>query len=271
MPIIVSGFTSNAGDIDAKISVDNDTLNILNEARFAIRRNDLWFRQLPGRFYSFPSPTCHIPPGKVTANCITDFNLSELDLNEQRALPLTVGPNNSYTRNIHKGWYKALLNINLFNNYSERYPAINMNVYIGGMINDSTVGDNRLAHTVDDHSIFLYAGIAWKGDVNRYKYKVITTSGEGTPDVEGNITGSVTTTVGDPTNKVAIEQGSNCTYPYRISKHPTKSYFERRVMMLYPDYRYSDATSDLSNPIRLHCRGNTTMERQYNILVPGEE
>ena len=50
LPVIVSGSQTNDQDIAVKISVDNDTLAILNTEKYLDRR-DLWYKQLPERFY----------------------------------------------------------------------------------------------------------------------------------------------------------------------------------------------------------------------------
>ena len=95
LPVIISGSATNHRDFNVKIGVDNDTLDILNKARFASGREDLWFRQLPENFYSFPSQTCHVAPGQNTNLYIIDFNLKGLDTNENWVLPLTVMPDPS--------------------------------------------------------------------------------------------------------------------------------------------------------------------------------
>ena len=64
LPVIVSGSQANDRDIDVKISVDNDTLAILNIEKYLDRR-DLWYKQLPEQFYSFPTKNvCRIPAGR---------------------------------------------------------------------------------------------------------------------------------------------------------------------------------------------------------------
>ena len=118
LPVIISGSANNHRDFNVKIGVDNDTLDILNKARFASGREDLWFRQLPENFYSFPSQTCHVASGHNTNTYIIDFNLKGLDTNENWVLPLTVMPDPSYKLNIRSGWDKALLNVKLFNDSS---------------------------------------------------------------------------------------------------------------------------------------------------------
>lgn len=43
LPVIVSGSKSNSRNIDAKIAVDEDTLRILNQEKFPVGRQDLWY------------------------------------------------------------------------------------------------------------------------------------------------------------------------------------------------------------------------------------
>ena len=53
LPILVSGSTKNDRDITVKIGIDADTLRTLNIARFS-SREDLWYREMPSKHYSFP-------------------------------------------------------------------------------------------------------------------------------------------------------------------------------------------------------------------------
>ena len=92
-------------------------VNRLNQEKYLDRR-DLWYKQLPERFYSFPTENvCHIPAGKNVQTYDIDFHLEGLDLNEKWVLPLMIDKDPSYAQNVRKGYYKALLNIHLFNDY----------------------------------------------------------------------------------------------------------------------------------------------------------
>lgn len=55
LPVIVSGSKSNSRNIDAKIAVDEDTLRILNQEKFPVGRQDLWYVPLAEQHYSFES------------------------------------------------------------------------------------------------------------------------------------------------------------------------------------------------------------------------
>ena len=154
LPVLVSGTKTNGRDITVNIGVDNDTLAILNTERFAVNREDLWFRQLPENFYSFSSDRCVVKAGQNTALYPIEFNMQGIDLSEKWVLPITV-LDGDYEKNTRKGYYKALLGVNLFNDYSGKYAANAMNVYIDGETNDPATVDNRTCRVVDDKTLFF--------------------------------------------------------------------------------------------------------------------
>lgn len=270
VPVIVSGSRSNSKDYIVKISVDNDTLAILNSERFASGRQDLWFRQLPEQYYSFPKQTCEVKAGQITNTFTIDFNLKGLDTQENWVLPLTIDPDPSYKLNIRSGWDKALLNIKLYNDFSGNYASSNMYVYMDGSESDGAVEDYRECRVVDDRTVFFLAGTTWSEDINRALYKVLAKFEEGVTDDKGVITGNVTLSAGDPNNGINFEVSGPCTYRYEVTPDPTKKYLERRITTMYLDYKYTDITSDPKNPMRFHVMGNMTMERKYNTQIPDE-
>ena len=271
IPVILSGSQSNKEHMSIVIGVDNDTLNILNNEKFASGRTDLWYKQLPEKFYSFPSTTCEFAPGEDVKTYTIDFNLKDIDLSEKWVLPLTIVKNDGYVQNTRKGWNKALLGINLFNDYSGWYSSKGMNIYIDGSENDPATEDTRQCRVVDDRTVFFYAGTIWDEDVNRGRYKVMARFEEGTKNSSGDIEGKITLYSGDPENKAQIEPTGNCSYIYQVIKHPTKPYLERRITTMYLDYKYTDFTTSEKNPTRFHAKGNMSLERQYNTLIPDEE
>lgn len=271
VPVIISGSNTNDKNYVVKISVDNDTLAILNSERFASGREDLWFKQLPEQYYSFPSQTCEIKAGQNTNTYTIDFNLKGLNTQENWVLPLTIDRDPSYNINIRNGWYKALLNVKLYNDFSGNYASSNMYVYIDGQESDGAVEDYRECRVVDDRSVFFLAGTTWSEDINRALYKIVTRFEEGVKDDKGVITGPLTLSAGDPANAINFEKSGDCTYRYEVIKHATKPYLERRITTMYLDYKYTDITSDPENPMRFHVKGNMTMERQYNTLIPDED
>ena len=78
LPILVSGSTKNDRDITVKIGIDADTLRTLNIARFS-SREDLWYREMPSKHYSFPE-TVQIKAGENVGYLDIEFDLTGLDL-----------------------------------------------------------------------------------------------------------------------------------------------------------------------------------------------
>ena len=271
VPVIISGSNKNSKAYDIKISVDNDTLDILNHERFASGREDLWYKQLPEDRYSFPTNVCHIAKGEMTNTFTINFNLKDLNMNENWVLPLTIDKDPSYKLNIRNGIYKALLNVKLYNDFSGTYSSQNVYVYRDGESTDGAVEDTRECRVVDDRSVFFLAGATWSEDINRNIYKVVSKFEEGTADDKGVITGTLTLSPGDEANAINLETSGSCTYRYEVLPHNTKPYIERRITTMYLDYKYTDITSDPAHPMRYHVVGNMTMERQYNTLIPDED
>ena len=271
LPVIVSGSQTNGRDINVKISVDNDTLPILNIEKFSARE-DLWYRQLPEKYYSFPTGnTCHIPAGKSTQTYDINFNLKGIDLNEKWVLPLTIDKDPSYVQNMRKGYYKALLNLHLFNDYSGVYAANSMNIYLGENTNDPATVPTRELRVVDEKTAFFYAGTRWEEDENRDKYKVAVSFGEGSKDADGVETGPITITSMSPENPTQIEAYGNCSYRRSVEKHPTEPFMEKHITVIYINYYYTDNTSDPLNPIRYRATGSMAMQRTINTLIPDQD
>ncbi len=87
-----------------------------------------------------------------------------MELDEKYVLPLTIEEDPSYIQNKYKGRYKALLGVNLFNDYSGTYNTTLMNIYIEGTTSDPAKVDTRVARVVDENTIFFYAGSTWVED-----------------------------------------------------------------------------------------------------------
>lgn len=270
LPVIVSGTTDNANNLEVKIGVDNDTLDVLNIAKF-LHRTDLYYRQLPETFYSLASETCHIPAGSNVQSYTIDFNFTNLDLVEKWVLPLTIEPGEGYTPNMWKGWRKALLKINLFNDYSGKYSATSMNIYMDGETTDPATISERNVSVVDENSVFFYAGTVWEEDVNRSKYKVIVTFNPGTTDESGTVSGTLTLRPGDAANEMNLQSSGTCTYEIRSNMDPVQPYLKHYYVTMQMQYNYTDLTSDPSNPIVFNARGSLVLERKINTLIPDQD
>lgn len=270
LPVIVSGTVDNSRNLDIKIGVDNDTLDLLNVSKY-LTRADLYYRQLPENFYSFASETCQIPAGTNVQPYTIDFNFAGLDLVEKWVLPLTVEPGDDYLPNMWKGWRKALLKINLFNDYSGLYSATSMNIYMDGESNDPATIATRTVSVVDENSVFFYVGTVWEEDLNRNKYKVIVTFNPGTPDDKGVISGTLSLRPGDAANEMNLQSVGECKYHIRTNMDETKPYLKHYYVTMQMQYNYTDFTSDPANPMVYNARGSLVMERKINTLIPDQD
>ena len=269
LPVIVSGSQSNKHDITVNIGVDNDTLNMLNQVKYAVNRQDLWYKQLPEQYYNLDTTTCTIPAGQDVALFPVKFNMKGIDLSDEWVLPLTIEPSPDYKLNTRKGWYKALMHVKLFNDFSGTYSANTLNAYIDdGQEKDPATESTREAKVINDSTIFVYAGTIWDEDVNRKIYEVAIRILPGTKNEDGAITGPVEVWLRHPNDKVDFKVTGACSYYYKAQPHETKPNIERRQMTIYLDYKFTDYTTDPSNPLRYHVKGNMSMERLYNMLIP---
>ncbi len=270
LPVIISGTQANKHDMDVKIRVDSDTLATLNKDQYN-DRTDLYYRQLSQEHFKLSSDICHIPAGTSVKTFPIDFDFTGLNLVDKWVLPLTVEESNSYTCNRYNGRDKALLNINLFNDYSGSYSASGMNIYFDGETNNPAVVDTRLSKVVDENSIFIYAGTVWEEDVNRDLYKVIIKFGPGTMQQDSTVTGKVTLSAGDPENRFNLETSGACTYKIQKVMDTNLPYLMHYYVILTLDYKYSDITSDPDNPVRYNAKGMYTLERKINTLIPDQD
>lgn len=154
LPVLRSGLTLSDEAVDVNIVVDNDTLGILNEEKFQYR-TDLWYSQLPEKYYELLSPVCHIPGGSNKELFQIKFKFEDLDLSQEWVLPLKIEDNSSYITNVRKGIHKALLHILPFNDYSGTYSAMAMNIYFIDTEDAPLVVDRRRAHVVDENTVFF--------------------------------------------------------------------------------------------------------------------
>ena len=257
-PLGDNGLKSNSRNIDAKIAVDEDTLRILNQEKFPVGRQDLWYVPLAEQHYSFESNICHIPAGENIQLYPIHFNFNGLELDEKYVLPLTIED-------------KALLGVNLFNDYSGTYNTTLMNIYIEGTTTDPAKVDTRLARVVDENTIFFYAGSTWVEDENRSRYKVFVDFEEGTEAEEGTIKGKLRLYGDEGEPGINIRPLGECKYEKRIIQHETIKYMERHLTTLELSYKYTDVTSNPDYPITYEVKGSMTMERQINPLIPDED
>jgi hypothetical protein len=267
LPVIVSGSKMNDKSINVKISVDNDTLDQLNKEKYDFR-TDLYYKQLPEKFYQLPSPTCHIPADSCQGLYKLSFNFTGIDMVEKWVLPLTIDPDPSYTLNTRLGWYKALLNINLFNDYSGTYSASAMNVYLGDD-NTPSVASTRTARVNDENSIFFYAGVVWEEAEDRGKYKIIAKFNDAVEQADGSKKGTLEVSAPDSDINFTVSGSPHYTILERMD--PKLPYLKYYDVNLYLSYTYDDVTSVPGHPIKYRVTGSMTMERAINTLIPDQD
>jgi hypothetical protein len=267
LPVIVSGSKMNGKALDVKISVDNDTLAELNKEKYDYR-TDLYYKQLPENFYQLPAKKCHIPADSCQALYNLTFNFAGLDMVEKWVLPLTIDKDPSYTLNRRLGWNKALLNINLFNDYSGSYSATVMNVYLGND-NTPTAATTRTARVNDENSIFFYAGVVWEEAEDRGKYKIIVKFDDPTTLEDGTKKGNLEVSAADPDINFSLTGTPYYTIIERMD--PKLPYLKYYDVNLYMTYTYYDVTSVPGHPIKYRASGSMTMERALNTLIPDQD
>lgn len=272
LPVLISGSQKQQSNLKIKVGVDNDTLAILNQEKY-FDRSDLYFRQLPEQFFSFESDVCPIAAGQNSGIFPINFNLTGLDLVDDWVLPLQIIAAPSYVNNEYLGRDKALLNINLFNDYSGIYSATALLVYFKGSNRNPITADIRRAKVVDENSVFIYAGTISERDMNRKLYKIIIRFEPGTEldDENNTITGPVTLIPGDEENRINLNTTGDCTYEIKKVSDVKKPYLLHYYVTIKLNYDYDDITSNPEKAITYSAKGTLTMERQINTLIPDED
>lgn len=266
LPVLVSGSTLNDRDITVKVGVDPDTLRTLNIARFS-SREDLWYKELPSKHYKFPE-TVHIEAGKNIAYLDIEFSLDGLDLVDKWVLPLTIedSPNGEYTPNYRKNYRKALLRVMPFNDYSGTYGGTNL---IGNLVeagegeNEPLVKSQITAYTVDDETIFFYAGTIDESRQDRANYKIYAHFVPNTNIVE--LTSDNAENNGFKINGQAssyIEEEMDAVRPYLM---------RRTTMIRDISYEFEDYTLAPGARIKYKFEGTLTMQRNINTQIPDED
>ncbi|WP_026310047.1 DUF4973 domain-containing protein [Niabella aurantiaca] len=268
LPLIVSGSQPSQQDLNVKIEVDDDTLNIFNREKYQYR-TDLYFKQLPGQFFELPSPTCYIPRGAHTENYKIKFKFNNLDLVERWVLPLTIKDDPGYISNYRKGWRKALLYVKPFNDYSGNYSSTAMNVYLDGENKNPLVASTRTASVVDEKSVFFYAGVFEEKSEARGDYKIVMEFQEPTTEPNGNKVGALN--VYAPNSAINFEMLGQPTYQIREVVDATKKYLVTQYCTVYLKYKYDDISTVPGTPIRYRAEGSMTMARLKNTLIPDED
>lgn len=269
LPVLVSGSTLNDRDFDVHIAVDPDTLKDLNIARFS-SRTDLYYMPLEEKHYSFPE-TVHVNAGENIAYLDIEFDLNGLDLVEKWVLPLTIteSPDGQYTPNYRKNYRKALLRVMPFNDYSGTYSGTNLIGQLmdaGSAENEPLVKSQITTYTVDENTIFFYAGTIDETRQDRENYKIYVRFDQESSGVE------MWSDNPDPATGNGFISNSVPDYLVSNEMDATRPYLLHRTTMIRGiDYEFDDYTLAENARIRYHFTGTLTMQRDINTQIPDED
>lgn len=266
LPVIVSGSTFNAKDMNVKIELDSDTLSILNDERFG--REDLYYLELTPEYYSFPEEI-NMPQGTSVVTLPIDFDLTGINMVRNWVLPLTiVDKPGVYLGHPRKNYAKALLNIKPFNDYSGTYSTTTLQSFIAnadGSYDQANpiVRNTRTGQVVDENTIFFYAGAMEEDLINREDYKVNFYFNPETEMVE----------LSSDNESLKLEQLNKDQSVYTIAEVPDQErpYLIHRYVIFNIEYTFVDYTSVKGTEIAYHVKGTMSLERKINTQIPDED
>lgn len=264
LPVIVSGSTVNRKDMDIRVAVDRDTLNVLNWERFSTR-TELYYKPLGDEKYEFPE-SVHIPSGSCVELLNIDFALGGIDMVDKWVLPLTIVDNASFNYQSHprKSYGKALLRVIPFNDYSGSYSTSMMEVYIrndDGTIekNPMTTG-NRTGYVVDDNTIFFYAGLMGEELEDRETYKIYVRFDEENKTID----------MWAQNENINFKLYDTPAYSVTEIMDATRPYLLHRYVSFTVEYDFQDITS-APVPILYKVKGTLMLQRDFNTQIPDED
>jgi hypothetical protein len=259
VPVMLSGSTGNADDLEVTIAIDRDTLGDLNFDRFRLRK-DLYFQELPEANYSFTSMTTIIPKGELQGYFNLDLKLEGLDLINKYMLPVKIVATSKDNVSQRRWFSKSLMQIIPFNDYSNRYSNAGLiwNRDLSQNNQTALTTPSRTAWVVNENTIFFFAGNVDEEAYDRAVYKIV---------AQFNSDSTVTLSAPDTTIKFTQQAGT-----YSISKKmdEVQPYLEKTYITMNLEYWYSDITNP-AFPINYRFIGPLTLERIRNIQIPDED
>ncbi|WP_120467086.1 DUF4973 domain-containing protein [Bacteroides caecimuris] len=279
LPIILSGSTMNPDTKTVHVTLDPDTLAVLNNEQYGGRK-EIYFQQLDPQYYSFPE-TVEIPAGECTAVLPIDFTLggregnNPLDESEKWVLPLTIVDDDSYDykANPRKHYRKAILRISPFNDYSGSYAANRYQIAMEGV--SSTFQMDRVrSFVMDDQTIFIYAGTRDIDYLDRKNYKVFI---KFTDEIIDHVFGKKKIEMwSDNTenNKFKVITSNELPVPYYTMTEEfdvQKPYLKRVYIDIHLAYEFVDYTTLPGSEMKYTVNGSLSMERELNTLIPDED
>ena len=278
LPIIMSGSTMNTHDRTIHVAIDNDTLNSLNYEHYG-DREELYFRQMPEEYYSFPE-SVEMPAGECQTVLPIDFiqggadGETPLDQADKWVLPLTIADDESYDyiANPRKHYRKALLRYTPFNDYSGTYAGNQLQITMV----DAPEGEGQMqinehrSFVVDENTIFFYMGHRDIDYLDRKNYKVFVRFTD--EEIEGKQLGAKRLELwsdNEENNKFVPDAD-----PYYVmweEMDATEVYTKHIYIILYLGYSFEDYNTAPGTRIAYKVSGNLSMQRDLNTLIPDED
>ena len=296
LPLILSGSTMNTHDRTIHVGIDNDTLKSLNHEHYG-DREELYFRQMPKDYYSFPS-TVEIPKGEWQALLPIDFKQggadgnTPLDQADKWVLPITILDDESYdyTANPRKYYRKALLRYTPFNDYSGYYTGTQLKIEMAGAPegdDGAMYVDEHRSFVVDENTIFFFMGQRDIDYLDRKHYKVfVEFTDEDMPgaqlgakrlrlysdNAEKNkfVGGNMVTKVENGTEVTTFEEGE-AYYVMMEEMDDQEVYTKHIYITLYLAYKFVDYDTVPGTELEYTVSGNLSLQRDLNTLIPDED
>lgn len=263
LPVIVSGSTDNDRNMTVRVAVDPDTLKVLNVERFQSRL-DLYYRQLESRFFGIPE-TVGVKSGENVSLMNIDFTLKDIDLADKWILPLTIlaDPSGGYAVHPRKHYRKALLRVMPFNDYSGVYSGTALRNFFEGYEEEAAIVKSEIdVYTVDENTVFFYAGTIDENRTDRHNYKIYARFDTATKAVNmwtDNPRMNFTPD-GDPV--FSVREDPDEVRPYLIHRYVTVSGI---------NYKFTDYTYVPDIDLTYVVKGLLILERKINTQIPDED
>lgn len=264
LPVIISGSTTNSGDVTVRVAYDPDTLATLNYARFQSRK-DLYYNDMSS-YATFPE-SITIKGGENVGLLPIDFNFKDIDMAQKWVLPLTiVDEGSSLPSHPRKNYAKAMLRVYPFNDYSGNYSGSSMKIATSDAPDYATVKSTITGYVVNDSTIFFYAGDIDEDRTDRANYKVYCVFRPYSSD--GDRGAAHFYAENDDMNF----QGQDGTYIIQEQMDDTQPYLMHRYLTIRDiKYTFDDYTSVPDYRTNWLIQGTLILERQLNTQIPDED
>ena len=274
----MSGSTMTSQSHTIHFALDPDTLERLNIEQYG-HREELYFQQLPSKYYSMPE-SVEMPAGECLTTLPIEFKLDEtLDQADKWVLPIQILGDQSYDYQINprKYYRRAMLRLLPFNDYSGTYDGSQFKITLEGQKDPFTV-TNHKAYVHDDNTVFVYMGLRDVDYIDRKCYKLYMefTKEKITPlkyklrlwtdngGTEGNNFKELNGKIGN----VEYEQPY---YTVVEEYDAVKPYLKHIYITLYLAYTFEDYTLSPGNRLKYTVEGTLNMQRDLNTLIPDED